>query len=419
MTDNDKTLGIPAITRRQLLAGGSLAGVAAFLAACGTAGTATESPSSAASASEAPSASASAAASEAASATPEATATPSATVNWANWTYYMDVDPNDQTKHPTLDMFKAKYGTTVNYQEVIDDNESFFGTIQPALQNNQDTGWDVITMTDWMAQKLIRLGWVEQFNKANMPNFTANILPTYKLQQWDPNMDRHAPWQSGMTGLGFNSKVTGAVTSMAQYFTADPRWKGKTDALTEMRDAMGLTMLFDGDDPANPTTDACDRAVATLEKAKSDGIIRSFKGNAYAEDLKSGDAVLAMAWSGDMVQALVDKPTLKFAVPSEGGMLWTDNNMIPKGAVHKGTAELLIDFYYDPKNAALVEDYVNYICPVKGADAAMEAIDPEVAKNPLIFPPQATLDKLHLFGAMDEATEAYYNQQFAKVMGVG
>jgi spermidine/putrescine transport system substrate-binding protein len=418
MSDNDKTL-VPAISRRQLLAAGSLAGVAAFLAACGTSGTASQSASAEASASAEPSASESAAASESASPTPEATATAEAQVNWANWTYYMDVDPKDQTKHPTLEKFKAKYGTTVSYQEVIDDNESFFGTIQPALQNNQDTGWDVITMTDWMAQRLVRLGWVEQFNKANMPNFSANILDTYKQQQWDPNMDRHAPWQSGMTGLGFNAKVTGDVASMAQYFTADPKWKGKTDALTEMRDAMGLTMLFNGDDPANPTKEACDRAAATLEKAKSDGIIRSFKGNAYAEDLKSGDAVLAMAWSGDMVQALVDKPTLKFNVPTEGGMLWTDNNMIPKGAMHKGTAELLIDFYYNPEIAAEVEDYVNYICPCKGADAAMLKLDPAVAKNPLIFPPQSTRDKLHLFGAMDEATEAYYNQQFAKVMGVG
>jgi len=415
MSDNDKILGIPSITRRQLLAGGALAGVSAFLAACGTSGTASESASSAPSAAE----SSAPAASETAAPTPEPTATPSAKVNWANWTYYIDVDPNDQTKHPTLEKFKAKYGTTVDYQEVVDDNESFFGTIKPALDAGQDTGWDVVTLTDWMAQKLVRLGWVEQFNTANMPNLVANLKDSYRNLAWDPNNDHHAPWQSGMTGLGFNEKVTGPVTSMAQYFTADPKWKGKTDGLTEMRDALGLTMLLNGDDPTQPTRDACDRAVAKLEKAKSDGIIRDFKGNAYAEDLKSGDAVLAMAWSGDMVQALVDKPTLKFAVPTEGGMLWTDNQLIPKGAAHKGTAELLIDFFYDPEIAAEVEDYVNYICPVKGADVAMAKLDPEVAKNPLIFPPQDVQDKLHIFGPLEEADETYFNQQFAKVLGVG
>ena len=412
MNESEKTLGLPAISRRQLLAAGTMAGFAAFLAACGTGGTATTAPSaseSAAPATSEPSASASAAAG--------ATASPE--VNWANWTYYIDVDANDQTKHPTLDKFKEKYGTTVNYQELIDDNETFFGTIKPYLEGGQDTGWDVITMTDWMAAKLIRLGWVEEFDLANMPNFVANVKDPYKGLAWDPDLKHHAPWQSGMTGIGFDPEVTGEITSLAAFFTVDRRWKGKTEYLSEMRDTIGLAMLHLGLDPANPTRESLDQAVAALQKAKGDGIVRDLKGNSYAEDLKAGDAVLAMAWSGDMVQALIDKPTLKFAIADEGGMLWTDNSMIPKGAVHKGTAELLIDFFYLPDIAAEVEAYVNYICPVKGADEAMKALDPEIAKNPLIFPPDEILSKLHVFASLSEEDESYFNEQFAKVLGVG
>ena len=117
------------------------------------------------------------------------------------------------------------------------------------------------------------------------------------------------------------------------------------------------------------------------------GIVRAFKGNAYAEDLKSGDVVLSMAWSGDMVQALLDKPTLAFTVADQGGMLWTDNVMVPKGAKNKYTAEVMIDFCYDPTIAAQIEAYVNYICPVKGAAEVLLADDPDIANNPLIFPP--------------------------------
>jgi len=135
--------------------------------------------------------------------------------------------------------------------------------------------------------------------------------------------------------------------------------------------------------------------------------------------IPSGDAVLAMAWSGDMVQALVDKPSLRFRIADEGGMLWTDNSLIPKGAAHKGTAEMLLDFFYIPENAAAVEAYVNYICPVDGAAEAMIAIDPEIAKNPLIFPPEDILARLHIFGGLSEADEAYFNEQFAKILGVG
>jgi spermidine/putrescine transport system substrate-binding protein len=423
----DKLAEAP-VSRRRLLQGSALLGVAAFLAACGTKGTAAQSASTEAAASTAPSAVASAgAASAGASSAPSASAAPATpppsdppgAINWANWTYYMDVDPKDQKKHPTLDAFTKSTGIEVKYQEVIDDNESFFGTIQPQLQAGQDTGWDIITMTDWMAARLIRLGWVQKLNLDNMPNFAANIKDNYKNVGWDPDQWHHAPWQSGMTGLGFDPAKTGDLTSLAAFFTPDRRWKGKTELLSEMRDAIGLTMLHLGLDPANPTRDGCDKAVAALQQAKADGIIRGLKGNSYAEDLKAGNAVLVMAWSGDMVQVLVDKPGIKFAIADEGGMLWTDNSMIPNGAVHKNGAEKLIDYYYIPENAALVEDYVNYICPCKGADVALKKIDPSVATNPLIFPPDAITAKLHIFGALTEDDETYFNQQFAKVMGVG
>jgi spermidine/putrescine transport system substrate-binding protein len=422
MTRDDTTTA-NLISRRRVLAGGALAGVAAFLAACGgTKPLATPEPTTAptpAAATTGPSASASAAP------TPTAAplATPSAELNWANWTYYMDVDPNDTNKHPTLDKFTAKYGTKVNYSEIINDNEEFFGTIQPALQGGADTGWDIITMTDWMAAKLIRLGWVEQMNVANMPNFVANLGDTYKGVNWDSTGDHHAPWQSGMTGLGFDPAKTGELDSLVAFFTPDPRWIGKVDILSEMRDAIGLTMLKLGLDPANPTRANCDLAVAELMKAKNAKVIRAFKGNAYAEDLKAGNVVLAMAWSGDMVQVLTDKPGMKFVIAKEGGMLWTDNNLIPKGAVHKGTAELLIDFYYQPDIAAEVEAYVNYICPVKGAAEILKANppkdNPNIASNPLIFPPADILARLHIFGGLTEADETYFNQQFATVTGKG
>jgi spermidine/putrescine transport system substrate-binding protein len=421
--DRDRLATTP-LTRRQVLAGGAVGGLAVFLAACGTKGTASTAPS-VAPATAAPSASpvAGASASAAPSAAPSASAapaeSPAAEVNWANWTYYMDVDENDPNKHPSLDKFTEKYGTKVNYSEIVNDNEEFFGTIQPALQGGADTGWDIVTLTDWMAAKLIRLGWVETMDAANMPNFTANLVDTYKGVDWDPDGTHHAPWQSGMTGLGYDPKKTGDLTSLNAFFTADDRWKGRVDILSEMRDAIGLTMLKLGLDPAKPTREGCDAAVAELQKAREAKIIRAFKGNEYAEDLKAGNVVLAMAWSGDMIQVLIEKPGMTFTIADEGGMLWTDNNLIPKGAAHKFTAELLIDWYYQPEIAALLTAYVNYICPVKGTAEILKAKNPEIANNPLIFPPADVQAKLHIFGGLSEEDETYFNQQFAKVTGKG
>ncbi len=430
MSTSDKLTGSP-ISRRRLLQGSALMGTAAFLAACGTKGTVSPAPTAAAAATTAASAAPSAAAASGAagSAAPSAapasaapTATPSepmipngtvANVVWANWPLYIDVDKNGN--HPTIQAFEKKYGVKVTYKEAINDNNDFFGKIQPNLQAGQPTGWDIITMTDWMAAKLISFGWIERLNPAAMPNFQANVKDQYKTVDWDPDVAHHAPWQSGMTGIGYDPKVTGSVTTLKAFFTADPRWTGKVDMLTEMRDTIGLTMLSLGLDPSKPTRAAFDQCITALTAAKNAGIIRRFTGNDYSQDLSAGDAVLVMAWSGDMVQLLVDKPGLKFSLGADGtygGMLWSDNMMVPKGAAQPYTAELLMDWYYIPANAAAVEDYVNYICPCRGADVVLKKLDPSVASNPLIFPPDSTLARLSIFGSLTPDDESYFNTGF-------
>jgi spermidine/putrescine transport system substrate-binding protein len=330
----------------------------------------------------------------------------------------MDTDPADATKFPTLEAFTAKYGTVVSYPENIEGNDEFFATIAPALQGGKDPGWDLITLTDWMAAKLIRLGWIDPFDPANVPNLIANIKDVYVNVDWDPNVAHHAPWRSGMTSLGFDVDATGELTSLGALYNVDPKTKGKVEYLTEMRDAMGLSMLYLGLDPSKPTNEDADKAVALMQQAKDDGVIRDVKGQSYTEDLKSGDAVVAMAWSGDMVQAQIDKPSLRFALADEGGMLWTDNMMIPKGAAHKGTAELLVNYYYDPEVSALVSAAVDYISPVKGSDEILVAANPADADNPLLNPPPDWVERLHIFGALTEEQDAYFNEQFAKVIGV-
>jgi spermidine/putrescine transport system substrate-binding protein len=402
---------LPEITRRRFIQGTGLVGFSAFLAACGTSGTGSQSPSAAA-----PSTSAGTSAEPSAPASGPAES-PSAELNFANWPLYIDTDENDETKHKTLEDFKAKYGTTVNYSEVIDGNDEFFGTIRPALEAGQDAGWDLVVLTDWMAARLIRLGWVEQLNLANMPNKTANMQDVYKGVDFDPTDDHHAPWQSGMTGLGYDSAVTGELTSLGALWTDDARWKGKVTFLNEMRDAIGLSLLKLGKDPAQASQDDADAAIAEMKKAVDGGIIRAFMGNAYAEDMVSGNVVLAMAWSGDIIIKQAEKATLVWQLPDEGGMLWTDNMLVPKGAQHKYTAELFIDFVYDPTIAAQIAAYVNYVTPVKGAKEVLAASDPELAQNPLIFPSDEVLSKVKIFKSLTEAEETYFNDQFSTLIG--
>ena len=205
----DRTLASIELSRRRFLAGTAMAGFAAFLAACGTKGNAESSGPTAGP----PSPGASVPA-ESVAPSVGVEATYSAELNWANWCCYLDVDPEDDTKWKTLEDFQAANGTVVNYQEVIDANESFVASISNQITAGQDPGWDIIVVTDWMASRLVRLGWLEQFSLNNMPNFVANVRDVYKDQDWDAAMDHHAPWQTGMTGIGYDPTKTGELTSL-------------------------------------------------------------------------------------------------------------------------------------------------------------------------------------------------------------
>jgi spermidine/putrescine transport system substrate-binding protein len=395
------------ITRRRFLAGSAMAGFAAFLAACGTSGTASQAPS------EAPPTTAATEAATEAPPTPKPS--PAAELNFANWPLYLDTDDNDPTKHKTLDDFTAEYGTKVNYSEVINDNDQFFGTIKAPLEAGQDSGWDIIVLTDWMASRLVRLQWLEKIDLGNVPNYVSNLEDGFKAPDWDKTNEYHAPWQAGMTGLGFDSKVTGDLTSVNEFW--NPKWKGKMTYLTEMRDTVGFALNKLGFKRTDFTMDQFDQAIAELQKAVDAKLVRAFTGNEYAESMVAGDVIVAMAWSGDILQKQADKETLKFQVPDEGGALWYDNMLIPKGAQHKYTAELMIDFVYRPAIAAQIEAWINYICPVKGAKEELIKIDPDLGNSELIFPTAEMYAKVTGFRAMTEEEEAHANDAFSALSG--
>jgi spermidine/putrescine transport system substrate-binding protein len=331
----------------------------------------------------------------------------------SNWPLYIDIDEKTK-KRPTIEQFQQKTGVKVKYIEDVNDNDEWFGKFQAQLSQGQPIGRDITVLTDWMAGRMVRLGYAEKLGKDAIPN-ASNLVDALKSPGWDPNRDFSLPWQSGMTGIAYNPKLTGGpVTTIEQLFT-DPKLKGKVTALTEMPDTMGLIMLQNGDDPSKVSEDAFGRALDTLQKAVDSGQIRRFTGNDYADDLAAGNVAAAIAWSGDVVQLQLDNPHLKYELPEAGGMIWTDNMLIPTGG-DVFTASTFMDFVYDPKIAAQIEDYVNYICPVKGAKEELLADDPAVAKNNLIFPDDETLSKVHIFDA-EAADNKDYKEQFQAVTG--
>ncbi len=335
-------------------------------------------------------------------------------LKFSNWPLYIDVDEKTK-KHPTIDAFTKKTGIKVDYFEDINDNATFFAKIQGPLSQGRGIDRDIIVMTDSsrFPALLIAKGWVEKLDKKLIPNF-SNLIPAQQSPPFDPKREYSLPWQSGMTGIAWNSAVTGPVTSIDQLLD-DPKLKGKVTMLSEFSDSVGLTMLSNGDNPSKVTTESMDRALARIKKGSDSGQIRQFTGNDYAQPLTKGDIAAAVAWSGDVVQLLADNPKLKWEIPKDGGMIWTDNMLIPKGG-SVATASTYMDFVYDPKIAAQIAAYVNYVTPVSGAKEALAKTDPETAKNPLIFPTDEMLAQVHQFDS-EALQNDDYQAKWQKVLG--
>ena len=335
-------------------------------------------------------------------------------LRFSNWPLYIDFDEKTK-KRPTLDEFTQKTGIKVDYFEDINDNAQYFGKIQGPLSQGRGIDRDIVVLTDnsRFPGLMISKGWAEKLDKDLIPNI-SNLVDAQKSPPFDPDRTYSLPWQSGMTGIAWNEDVTGPVTSIQQLLE-DPKLKGKVTMLMEMADSVGLVMLQNGDDPATVTDETFDRAISTVQKAVSDGQIRRFTGNDYAQPLTNGDIAAAVAWSGDVVQLLASNPKLKWAIPESDGMIWTDNMLIPTDG-SAPTASTYMNFVYDPKIAAKIAAYVNYVTPVKGAREELAKTDPATAKNTLIFPTDAMLTKLHQFDSKALDNEDYI-QKWQTVLG--
>jgi spermidine/putrescine transport system substrate-binding protein len=288
--------------------------------------------------------------------------------------------------------------------------------VRDQLGSCQPCGRDLFALTDWMAARMVGLGWIQKLDHEKIPNVDANLLKQLKSPSWDPNRDYSAPWQSGLTGIAYNAKVTSEVGSFADLLDREDL-KGRITLLSEMPDTMSFMLRLVGADPSNFNDAEWSKALELLQDKVGSGQIRRFTGNDYVQDLNAGNIAACEAWSGDVLAMQADNADIKFVVPEEGLNLWSDNMLVPNKADHKGNAEALMNYYYDPEVAATLAAWVNYICPVEGAQKAMEAIDPELVEDPLIFPDQEMLAKTSAFMPLDTAQAKLYETDFNLAIG--
>ncbi|MBK8294211.1 MAG: spermidine/putrescine ABC transporter substrate-binding protein [Solirubrobacterales bacterium] len=301
---------------------------------------------------------------------------PTGNLNISNWPLYID--------GKTISDFDKATGTKTKYTEDVNDNNEFFGKVQPLLSQGQAGGRSIVVVTDWMAKKMYDLGFIQQIDHDKLTTVFDNLIPSLQSPEFDPERTFSVPWQSGMTGLVVRTDLAPDVKSINDLF--DPKYKGKVTMLSEMRDTVPLVMAADGVDPTTATTQDWLDAIDKLQGAVNDGQIRQFTGNNYVQDLAKGDVVATIGWSGDAVQAQADNKNIEYRQPAEGCSIWSDNMLIPVGAPNPEAAYEFMNYVYEPENQAQIEKYVNYVSPVKGTKEVLLKTDPELANNELIFP---------------------------------
>jgi spermidine/putrescine transport system substrate-binding protein len=412
MTDRDERLEelsmhpprVRRLTRRDLLrragAGAGAMSLGALLAACGVSGEAEQDAGGGGGEKD-----------------PLTTTEKNGELNFANWPAYIDKAGGGS---PTLRQFEKKTDINVNYKEVINANLEFYATIREPLANEQPVPWDIIVVTDWLLNKMAGFGYLEQLDHSLLPNFEANAGEIYKNPTYDPNNAHSVPWQAGITGIAYNPELTGReITSVNDLF--DPAFEGKVGMFDEMRDTMHLTLLGMGVKPQEATTEDAKAAQQKLLKQQEDGIVRAYYGNDYVGPLAQGDLALCIAWSGDVVgKTLGGSSKIKFVVPKEGGMHWTDCMAIPQDAANPIDAHAMMNFVYDPQIAAQMTAWINYITPVPETQKilanAKDSYSRQVAKSPLVYPTPEMESQIYSYKNLTPEEEAEWNELFNAVL---
>jgi len=285
-------------------------------------------------------------------------------VNFANWPLY--IDPS----HQTLKDFTAATGITVTYAEVIQEDQSWYDQISPILHKGETIGYDIMVVTDgFQFSELVTAGELVPLDQKLMPNFYHYARPRFKNRSFDPGNTYSMPWAGGATGIAWNPDfIHKDITSINELW--NPAYKGRVGMMTDILDTGNFGMLKVGIDPETSGPAGWRKGAQALAQQRDAGIPRGYYQQDYIDRLTAGETWISMAWSGDVfLQNLSSGTDLKFVIPHEGGNMWTDNMMIPKGAENPVDAMMLMDWYYRPEIAAMLTEAINYIPPVPRAQA--------------------------------------------------
>lgn len=293
-----------------------------------------------------------------------------------------------------LTAFEKEFNVKVDYT-FYSSNEDLLSKLQTG-----NVKYDIIQPSDYMVDIMIKLGLLEELNKANIQN-VGNMNPSFTGLPFDPENKYSLVYMYGVTGIAYNTKyVTDEITSWEDLW--DPKYAGRVGLLNDSREVFGMALKKLGYSP-NTTNDAeLKEALAELKKLAPN--VLAFDTDNIKQKFMSEDLWIGTMWSGDAAFANEENEDIAYVVPKEGATIFYDTIAIPKGSQNKALAEKFINYLLDPEVSAKNYEYLGYGNPnLKAAPFQSE----EFNNNPFINLPQEDLDRTESLVDVGEAKELY------------
>lgn len=313
-----------------------------------------------------------------------------------NWGDY--IDPS------LLKKFEAETGIKVKY-DVFDTNEIMYQKI-----SNGSLNYDLIIPSDYMVEKMIDENLLAELNFNNIPNYKY-IDKNFRNLAYDKENKYSVPYMWGTVGIMYNKKMVKEPVDSLNILW-DEKYKDQIIMVDSPRDAFALALKKLGYSLNTTNPQELEAAKKELIKQKSSGLVRAYMVDEVKDAMLSGEAALAVVWSGDAITLMDENPDLGYAFPKEGSNKWFDALCIPKNAKHKENAEKFINFLCDPENAALNAEYIGYSTP---NTEALKLLPKEVQENPVAYPDLSKLNNFEVFVDLGNDVNKEISQSWIEV----
>ena len=318
-------------------------------------------------------------------------------VNVYNWGEYIDTS--------VLDEFTAQTGIKVNYQ-TYDSNESLYGKLAGGA-----TGYDVIIPSDYMIGQMIEEDMLEPLNFEHIPNF-ADIDPTLKNPEYDPENRYSVPYMFGILGIIYNTKMVDPNEDME---TWDVLWNeayaGDILMFENSRDSIGIALKKAGHSYNTTNPNHIREAADLLIEQKP--IVQAYVMDKIFQKLEGSNAAIGVYYYGDYLTMVENNPDLAFAIPREGTNRYVDAMCIPKGSENRENAEAFINFMCSTQAGLANVEETWYSTPLL---SVREALDPEVFQDPYAYPDNSVLARCETLSCLPAEIRTCYNDEWLRLL---